>query len=268
VGSQFIVSFFICLALAPISARAQYTDDQVIVKKLRTHQDVEDAYCYVETGGHDDDCGAPSQADKLDVVYVPKSFGDRVIVQLQSAYSKKYYSNMSKVDLFHGHFLAKGPQTEYASGAAWFNDVVLVLYHSAEYLQNVWPDLKPGDEEYKEHAVERSFVGWMQSVDTEAVAAITLILPGELLKSYPGAGTIYAEELNQSVQVSQHQLSGFGGNQAWHLTNSCDNGDTSCKPCEIFNMMFMMPDANGRFVTPDGVRIEIFFQCRFRDEYY
>jgi hypothetical protein len=172
---------------------------------------------------------------------------------------------VSKVDLFHGHFLAKGPQTEYASAAAWFNDVQMILYHSAEYLHEVWKDLEPGDPVYEEHPVERSFAGWTHGDNAEVVAAISLILPGSLLKSYASAGTVYAEELNDSIHVSEHKLSTFGGNAAWYLQNSCGPGDAKCKPCEIFNMMYIMEDLNGRFVTPDGKRVEFFFHCKFKN---
>lgn len=269
-GSKLITACFLALLILPLRAGAdsKITDDQITVKKFRTPEGIVEQFCYVQTGGgnsFNENCGAPSQMTKLDVIYVAKSFGDRVLAHLQSAHAKNYYKNVSKVDLFHGHFIAKGPQTHYASAAAWLNDVEMTLYHSAEYLHEVWKDLEPGEEIYEEHATERSFAGFTKGEIMDADAAINFILPGIFLKSYSKAGTIYAEELNESLKISSHKLSTFGGNEGWYIENSCDPTDTQCKPCEIFNMMFIMPDPKGRFTTPDGAQVEIFFHCKFRD---
>jgi hypothetical protein len=262
--AKFVFTAFTLVYLLPLTVSAQILNDDIVVKKLRTHQDVVDQYCLVATGGGKYvDCGSYYTEDKLDVIYVPEVFAQRILNHLKSAYSKNYFQNMSKVDLFHGHFLAKGPQTYYASPADWLNDVEMVLYHSAEYLQGVWTSLDKNSDLYHEHDVERSFAGWTKGDVLGVEAAINLIVPGSQIKSYANAGTIYAEELNASLHISQHNLSNFGGNEKWML-NTCGPNEKDCEPCEIFNMMYMMEMPNGRFLSPDGKRIDIFFHCKYR----
>jgi len=236
--------------------------EPALVKKIRGHENVVKEYCRVETGMHFDGCGARFNLEKLDLLYVPKDMGERILAHIRQAYSGGYYKNLNKKDFYHGHFISRGPQTEYSGAEEYFNDLSAILYHSREFLFDSWKPIG-ADENIRAGRVPRSFVGWFDKDIPELKPAIDLIAPGVVLsRSYKGSGTIYTGEVTESVPglTSRNYSSSARPEDLFIKTGE---GGESCK---IFDMPFILADPVGRFMSPDGVRFEVFLHCRYSSD--
>jgi len=253
-----LFSFFIFLsATAAIS-------ENIVLKKMVTEQELVAEFCRIESlSSRNDRCGFSSYITSIDVLRLPYSLAAKIAAHVESAFAKKYYFNLDKQDFFHGHFLNRGPQTTYMSPQEYFADVRLVLYHSQEYLPHAWEAIE-GFDPFVPHKNQRSFVGGMGE-DLSVIPAIDLIdrslyLPPydvSTLRSYRNAGTIYTWELNQSVKESLHEHKGN------HLSLYMWTSEAAEKKCEIFEQIYILEDASGRFVSPDGKRYDMTMHCRY-----
>lgn len=251
-----------------VLSTVQVHAENILIKKLQTTDEIRAEYCRIRTGGDNSafDCGMQYGEKRLDVIYLPSEMAQKIVAHLQSAFDKKYYFNLNKKDLFHGHLLARGPHTLYATAEEYFADARLILYHSQEYLNN-WEEIE-GATPFVQHEQQRSFVGWF-SGPTWVEAAIDLIdkdlflqavRPQFFLKGYKGQGTIYLNELNDSVKESLHDYSYGGPRLSFYLKSD----EPSKNQCELFQMIYILEDAEGRFVSPDGKRFDITLHCRYR----
>lgn len=242
--------------------------EEIKVVKLRGVEAVQAEYCRIETGGKSTNCGMPYGIEKLDVLYVPDSMGKRIEAHVRDAFQKKYYFNLNKVDLFHGHFLARGPHTQYASPKAYFDDIQVSLYHSKEYL-HTWDEIPLESSPFVDHPDQRSFVGMFLGDDVGVTAAIDLIrrdlyvepYPVGFLRGYKVAGTIYSNEVNDSQNYSLHKYQSLGGSEHLYV-NTCEGGEKDCEPCRIFTT-YVMEQKDGRYLSPDGVRFDVTVHCRY-----
>ncbi len=242
--------------------------ENILIKKLQTVGEIRAEYCRISTGSgtYGPDCGMQYGEERLDVIYLPLEMAQKIVGHIQSAFDKKYYFNLSKKDLFHGHLLARGPQTLYQTAEEYLSDARLILYHSQEYLNN-WVDIE-GPTPFVSHEQQRSFVGWFSEA-SGVDAAIDLINPNLLLQAnrpqfflrgYKEQGTIYLNELNDSVKESLHDYS-YGGPQ---LSFYLKSDEPSTNQCELFQMIYILEDAQGRFVSADGKRFDMTLHCRYR----
>lgn len=262
-GMFWVVALVLSMVQAETAKVISITDTEAIKAE----------YCRVETGAHFDDCGMPANLEKLDVFYVPEAMGKRIEGNIRDSFNKGYYFNLDKQDLFHGHFMGKGPGTNYASADAYFADVQVSLYHSKEYLHS-WETIPLEDSPFSVRPPQRSFVGKFFGTDDTATAAIDLIrhdiypepYPIKFLRGYKTAGTIYTEEINESQSYSAHKHTTFGGHEQLYV-NSCSATDKDCKPCRIFSMAYILEQKDGRFVSPDGKRFDVTVHCRYINEH-
>ncbi len=239
--------------------------ETIVIKKLETSDAIRNEYCRTSTGSAQRDCGMQYGEKRLDVIYLPLSLAQKIAEHIKSAFEKKYYFNLNKKDLFHGHFLNRGPHKIYKSAEEYFSDVKMILYHSQEYL-NTWQSIV-GDDPFVPHEQQRSFVGYFDHSD-HVEAAIDLIdrnlypkpYQPKDLKMYKVAGTIYTAELNRSVAVSLHDGSSTGESLNFYLeTDSTDRSH-----CEIFQQIYILEEPGGRFVSPDGKTYDVVVHCKYR----
>lgn len=256
-GIQFLLALFLTLGEA-------HANEAIVVKKLVTPEELKAEYCRIETlSSIGDNCGRPSDVVAVDVVYLPLSLAEKIAGHVRSAYQKNYYFNLNKEDFFHGHLLARGPQMVYASPAEYFADVRLILYHSQEYI-NTWESIE-GFDPFVPHQNQRSFVGRFAE-DLEVIPAIDLIdrslypppYTMGTLRGYRNVGTIYMSDLNKSVQESLHDYN------ETHLNFYIQSGKNPGETCEIFQQIYLLEDAKGRFESPDGKKYDITLHCRYR----
>lgn len=254
------VHFIVSLCLA---ASSQNSDNVIVVKKLRTVEQITAEYCRIKTATYlDDQCGRPSDVLAMDVVYLPLSMAAKIADHVRSAYDKKYYFNLSLKDFFHGHLLARGPRVVYTSPADYFSDVQLILYHSQEYL-STWEEIE-GYDPFVPHEQQRSFVGWFGE-NQEVIPAIDLLdrslypkpYTMSTLRGYRGSGTVYMKDLNASVKQSLHNYDGT------RIDFYMQGSDDMQKKCEIFQQIYLLEESGGRFVSPDGKRYDITLHCRY-----
>lgn len=247
---------------------AQSHAENILIKKLQTRDEIRAEYCRVRTGSDsaDPDCGMQYGENRLDLIYLPLAMAQKMVDHIKSAYDKKYYFDLDKKDLFHGHFLARGPQTLYATAEEYMADIQLVLYHSQEYLNN-WEEIE-GDDPFVPHEQQRSFVGRL-SGPSWVEAAIDLIdrklylqdkNPEYFLRGYKSSGTIYMNQLNDSLKVSQHDFGHYGNALRLYLKSD----DPQLEKCEIFQQTYLLEDPKGRFLSPDGKRFDMTLHCRYR----
>jgi len=253
--------------IIPARAQTPAAAESVVVKKILGYDAVVQEYCRVETNAHFENCGAPPRTKQLDLIYAPKAVGDRIVQHLRQAYNGGYYKNLDKVDLFHGHYITRGPQTLYASAGEFFGDLTAILYHSREYIPHSWQDIGP-NEDIMTPRLARSFFGWFAEDKPELRTAISLIAPNVKPKTYKTAGTIYTDEVVASLPgLSEHKYTSFAGEEKLFINTCGNDGQAGCKPCEFFNMAYIIADPNGRFMSPDGVRFDVSFHCVYRPEY-
>lgn len=250
------------LAIGP-----QNFEETIVIKKLRTVEEITAEYCRIKTSSYlDDQCGRPSDVLAMDVVYLPQMMAAKIAEHVRSAYDKNYYFNLSLKDFFHGHLLARGPRVVYTSPADYFSDVRLILYHSQEYL-STWQEIE-GYDPFVPHEQQRSFVGWFGE-NQDVTPAIDLIdrslypkpYTMSTLRGYRGSGTVYMKDLNASVKESLHN---YDGTRIDFYMQASDNLG---KNCEIFQQIYLLEESAGRFVSPDGKRYDITLHCRYlRDQ--
>jgi hypothetical protein len=248
------------IILLPLSANAYF------FKQLHAPTDIRAEYCRVQTGSQTQSCGMHYGEKRLDVFYLPLELASKIVQHITSAHSKKYYTNLNKKDLFHGHLLARGPQHVYNSAQEYFLDVRLILYHSQEYI-NTWEDIE-GDDPFVRRENQRSFVGWFYGENEEVEAAISLLdrslypkpYAKNILRSYKNAGTIYMSDLNLSLKESLHEHQMQGNSEPLYIQNPANKNER----CEIFPQIYLLEEAEGRFTSPDGKRFDITMHCRYR----
>lgn len=249
------------LFFAPFFSHAfetQYLRDTDAILKER---------CRVQTSpSGQTECDNIFNKNPLDVIPLPLHLATQVARQLEDAHSQNFFGELSKMDLFHGHFLAKGPQTTYSSPEDFFKDLKLILYHSHEYENEYWKDIK-GEDPFVPHKRQRSFVGMFDNSGL-VTAAIYLIdpnlypkpYPEHFLRQYKTDGTIYMKDINDSLDISQHELKTFGRSPKLYLHSDPRVG----KPCEVFSQFYILQQANGRFTSPNGKKYDMVLHCHYK----
>jgi|GEM_PF-2888164 hypothetical protein len=218
------------------------------VEHYETSEEILQGSCRIATLTSDQDpsCGSWS-LKPFDFLYVPKNLGDQIARDITEAYVRGYYFHMDKKDFFHGHLVSMGPKTVYDSPEDFYADVTLILFHSREYLPHAW------DEAAGSRQVPRSFIGYLNGHGPEGISpAIDSIAPGvRLMNSYKTAGTIYTENITDSLPaLTQH---------SYHPEDPLFIGE-----CGINSQLYLLADPQGRWITPDGVRIDMFLQCKYK----
>lgn len=247
---------------------ASAENDTSFIKKLTDPELIRQEYCRINTTSDTTSCGMFSREERLDVIYLPRSMAQKIVLHLADAFKKKYYFHLNKKDMFHGHLLARGPQTIYPSADDYFSDSHLMLYHSQEYLNN-WETIL-GTNPFVPHEQQRSFVGWFRG--SSVIPAIDLIDPRQqalapqpenFLRLYKTQGTIYLNDLNQSLHESLHGNNEESIDRVDLFIQSQENPETKCR---IFQEIYILEDSKGRFMSPDGVRMDVTMHCRYRGD--
>ncbi len=239
-----LIVFLLLSAAAEAHSRVEF---------LNTEAAIDQEYCRTEFPRKAKEC-YPPRYRQVSLVYLPDELGAVVAKHIGLAYGLGYYQDLKLEDLFHGHMIFRGPRDQYENPEELFGDLSVILYHSAEF-QERWSEEGRRGLDLAQRT-PRSFVGWP---DGSAQKAIDLTKPGQKLKSYALAGTIYTEELVEAnPHLSAHKFTNFGGHQ--NLNVKICRGE-ECRTCEVQSMMLALPEAGGRFTGPRGERYELYFRC-------
>lgn len=236
---KMIVSSFCVLAQA----------NEIHIEPLRSEVQINEYYCKVTTGTpanlKREPCFTPNRFP-MDIIYLPETVGRKIVSHIDSAWQRKMYLNVDKSDFFHGHPITKGPQTTYESPQEYLENLVGVLYHSAEYTDRWRYDTS-------DPKIPRSFIGRMD--EFFVVAAIDLMLPDASLWNYKDSGTIYLEQLLES----QKSWSKHTGKEKIFMKTGIGE-----KPCEVLNSIHFIEDPKGRFRLESGEIIELIMECKYK----
>ncbi len=225
------------------------------VQFLETQAEVDAEYCRTERISQKFPCKAPYK--RVALIKPPYGFAAQVHSHLTAAYHHRYFTELSRTDLFHGHLILRGPKVKYDSLASFFADRTLILYHSAERNSRWQQQAQQGVAVLDR--TPRSFLGYVSGRVMPALSALKFT--PSLLQGYSRRGTIYTSQLlKEHPEFSHHQMLGFNTYPKLHVM-ACDK--VRCETCEIRTEFVVLPEAEGRFELKAGEPYDVSFRCTY-----
>ena len=198
-----------------------------------------------------DRCTAPNRPTAI--FKFPQALGSIVERHLQQASQSGYYQELSLNDFFHGHLILKGPQSTFDSPKSFFDNVSVVLYHTAEY-NNRWENQASSGVPAQQRT-PRSLLGFRDGRLQPATDFIH-----DLPQSYENSGTLYGSDVVKALpDMSSLPYGDFGGVPDVFVNTMGPSGPTLCQADSL--EFYILYRADGRFHAPDGKPIEIFVRC-------
>lgn len=245
------------LAGLVFSASVRASDEGARIEFLDTWEQVVANSCLTDPPGYFKDCGATRS--KMAAIYLPRRWAELVVRHVDESYHQGFASEVSPMDLFHGHLIMKNKGAVVTNVDELYEGFQALVYHSAERIGRWEKEGRQGIPFDQRNP--RSYVGWLDGMTQKA---IDLMTPGIRLKSYETAGTIYTEEVVQARPELVNDVAdwtNFGGSPLLQL-NAC-RPNAGCQVCKFDWVANIAKMPNGRFVTSKGERVDVFSRCRF-----